>query len=58
MGRLVLSRKQRQSIAIGPEIVVYVSQIRGNQVRLAIDAPPAVRIVRTEIGNSKQRSVA
>ena len=46
---LVLSRKKGQSIEIGEGITVTVTQIKGNQVRLGITAPPEVPIHRNEL---------
>lgn len=46
---LVLSRKANESIHIGNDITVTVVQVAGNRVRLAIDAPPHVRILRSEL---------
>ena len=46
---LVLSRKTGQSIQIDDDIFVTVSQVRGGRVRLAIEAPDSVRIVRMEV---------
>ena len=46
---LVLSRKNRQSIVIGDDIVVKVVEIKGDSVRLAIDAPTDISIYRGEI---------
>ncbi len=46
---LVLSRKKGQSIEIGNGITVTVTQIKGNQVRLGIKAPPEVPIHRNEL---------
>ena len=46
---LVLSRKKGQSIEIGKGITVTVTQIKGNQVRLGIKAPPEVPIHRNEL---------
>lgn len=46
---LVLSRKETEQILVGKDIVVTVSQIRGNRVRLGIEAPQGVRILRTEL---------
>jgi carbon storage regulator len=46
---LVLSRKINETILIGGTIRVTMSSIRGHQVRLAIDAPPEVSIVREEL---------
>ena len=46
---LVLSRKRGERIVIGPNIELTVVDIRGNKVRLAVDAPPDVSIHRQEI---------
>ena len=46
---LVLSRKKGQTIEIGNGITVTVTQIKGNQVRLGIQAPPEVPIRRNEL---------
>lgn len=47
---LVVTRKEGESIVIGDSIVVSVSSIRGNRVRLAIEAPRNVGIGRSESG--------
>jgi len=46
---LVLTRKVDESITIGTNITVTVLEIRGNQVRLGIDAPRETSVHRTEI---------
>lgn len=46
---LILSRRVGESLAIGDDIVVTVVAVGGNQVRLGIDAPRAVRVLRAEI---------
>ncbi len=46
---LALTRKLNQSIQIGDNITVLVTKIRGNAVSLAIQAPPSVRIMRSEL---------
>lgn len=46
---LVLTRKVNESILIGDDIVVTVSEIRGNRIRLAIDAPREIPVMRHEI---------
>ena len=46
---LVLTRQANQSIMIGPDIVVTVLDIRGDQVRLGIRAPRAVTVHREEV---------
>ncbi len=46
---LVLSRKTHQRIRLGDEIVVTVVGVAGDRVRLGIEAPPNVRILREEL---------
>jgi carbon storage regulator len=46
---LVLSRKKNESIIINDNIVVTVVEIRGDKVRLGIDAPKDVSVHRREI---------
>jgi carbon storage regulator len=46
---LVLSRKINETIIIGGNIRVTMTAIRSQQVRLAIDAPADVPIVRQEL---------
>lgn len=47
---LVLSRKPGQSILIGPNISLTIVRIGPNAVRIGIEAPRGVNIVRTEVG--------
>jgi carbon storage regulator len=46
---LVLSRKLNETIVIAGDIRITVVGIRGNQVRLGIDAPDSVGILREEL---------
>jgi len=46
---LVLSRKLNESIVINGDIRVSVVGIRGNQIRLGIEAPHSVGILRQEL---------
>lgn len=46
---LVLSRKRFQSIKISDDITITVVKIEGNQVRLGIEAPRGISIVRSEL---------
>ena len=48
---LVLSRKQHQSLVIGENIKITVLELKGNQVRIGIDAPKSVTVHREEILN-------
>lgn len=46
---LVLGRKLGQTILIGPDIQVTVLEVDGNEVKLGIEAPRSVSILRLEI---------
>jgi carbon storage regulator len=46
---LVLSRKIDQKIKLGEDITLTVIEIRGDKVRLGIDAPESVAVHRQEI---------
>lgn len=49
---LVLSRKVHEKIVINDQIVISVVRIEGQQVRLGIEAPRDIRIVREEIAHT------
>ena len=46
---LVLARRANQSIVIGRDVVVTVLEVRGDHVRLGIQAPRSVDVHREEI---------
>jgi carbon storage regulator len=46
---LVLSRKQSQQIVIGQDIRITVVKIERSQVRLGIDAPAGIVVLRDEL---------
>ena len=46
---LVLSRKLNQRILIGNDIAIMIVEIRAGVVRIGIDAPKMVKIVRAEL---------
>ena len=52
---LVLSRQRDQSIIIGDNIVLTVVDIRGDKVRLGIEAPKEVPVHRQEVYDAIQR---
>jgi carbon storage regulator CsrA len=51
---LVLSRKENEKICIGDNIVITVLRVRGNVIRLGIDAPQEVRVLRAELPSLPQ----
>jgi carbon storage regulator len=46
---LVLSRRERERIKLGDSIVVTVVRVAGDRVRLGIEAPPEVVVLRDEL---------
>jgi carbon storage regulator len=46
---LVISRKPGEKLFIGDDIVVTVLEVNGNRVRLGIDAPADVPLLRSEL---------
>jgi len=45
---LVLTRKSGQKLVLGEEIVVTVLEVSGDRVKLGIEAPRSVRVLRPE----------
>lgn len=46
---LVLSRRANESLMIGDDVVITVLEVRGDQVRLGIEAPRSVAVHREEV---------
>ena len=46
---LVLTRKPKQQIMIGDDIVINIVEVQGDNFRIAIEAPRAIKIYRGEI---------
>jgi len=46
---LVLSRKQNQRIRVGDSVVVTVVRVSGDKVRIGIEAPDSMRVLREEL---------
>jgi carbon storage regulator len=51
---LVLSRKQAERIKLGDSIVVTVVRVSGDKVRLGIEAPPEILVLRDELDGSEE----
>jgi len=51
---LILGRKPNESIVIGEDITITVCDIRGDTVRLGIDAPQTALILRSELAPKKE----
>jgi carbon storage regulator len=51
---LILSRKLDEKIVIGNDIEVSILEIRGDQVKLGVNAPRAVKVFRSEVFDAIQ----
>jgi carbon storage regulator len=54
---LILSRKSSECIVIDGGITVQVIEIQGNRVRLGIEAPKEISILRSELSANIRESV-
>jgi carbon storage regulator len=46
---LILSRRVNEKIVIGDNVVVSVIEVRGDQVKIGIEAPKSVKVYREEV---------
>ncbi len=58
---LVLSRKVGETIWVGDDVEIVITEIKGDQIKLGIQAPKSVEVVRgelrTEVSGSNTESV-
>ena len=54
---LVLSRKKNESIVIDGAVTITIVEVRGDKVRLGIEAPREVPIHRSEVFESIQKAM-
>ncbi len=52
---LVLSRQRDESIIVGDNVQITIVDIRGDKVRLGIQAPPHISVHRKEVFDAIQR---
>ncbi len=52
---LILSRKINEKIQIGDDITLSILEIRGDQVKIGIDAPRDVKVFRQEVYDAIQK---
>ena len=46
---LILTRKVGETVAIGDDILISIVEIKGNQIKLGIQAPKSVQVHRAEV---------
>jgi len=49
---LILSRRINEKIMIGDDVSISIIEIRGDQVRIGVDAPRTVKVFRQEVFDS------
>ncbi len=50
---LVLTRKLQETIKIGDQVTIHILRVKGNTVRLGIDAPRQIRVMRGELADKQ-----
>ena len=55
---LILSRRVGESVVIGEDISITVLRVKGNQVRLGVNAPKSVAVQREEVSERIKPEVA
>jgi carbon storage regulator len=51
---LILSRKIDEQIKIGDNITITIIEVRGDQVKIGVEAPKSVKVFREEVFNAIQ----
>lgn len=46
---LILSRKTNEKICIGENITLTIIEVRGDQVKIGVDAPKDIKVFRHEV---------
>jgi carbon storage regulator len=55
---LIRTRRVGESLKIGDEVSITVLRVKGDQVRLGIDAPDTVSVLREELVERLEREAA
>lgn len=54
---LILTRRQGEAFLLGDNIQISVSEINGDRVRIAIDAPKDVKVLRKELKDASDSNI-
>ncbi|MFA9423332.1 MAG: carbon storage regulator [Sedimentibacter sp.] len=55
---LVIKRKQSESILIGDDIEIIISEISQDKVKIAINAPKEIKIIRKELAETCEFNIS
>jgi carbon storage regulator len=53
---LILSRKVGEAIWIAPDVVVQITEVKGDRVKVGITAPRETRVLRNELKGDEPKS--
>ena len=53
---LVITRKVRETITIGDNIIITITKIKGNRVSIGVEAPKNVRILRDDAETTTKKA--
>lgn len=51
---LILTRKQGEAFLLGKEIEISILEVSGDKVKIAIDAPKEIKILRKELAEAEK----
>jgi carbon storage regulator len=54
---LVLSRREQERIRLGDSIVVTIIRVTGERVRIGIEAPPDMAVIRDELESHREKRI-
>jgi carbon storage regulator len=54
---LILTRKTGQGFTVGNDITVTITEVSGDKVRVGIDAPREVKVLRSELTETVEQNV-
>ncbi len=55
---LILTRRVGESLKVGDEVSITVLRVKGDQVRLGIDAPDTIAVLREELAERLERQAS
>lgn len=55
---LVLTRRRREKLMIGDDVIITILEVNGTEVRIGIDAPRSVGVHRAEVYKRIQRELS
>jgi carbon storage regulator len=50
---LVLSRKLGEKVYVGSDITITLLEVMGSRIRIGIEAPPHIRVLRAELDSTQ-----